>query len=92
MNDDYTGPSSVSNGTTRLVDLGDVSASWLIFGAQVPTGGSSNGDKTNDAFKFKILTVEEQEVPAPGVLFLMSAGVLALVVTRRRKTEPTNPS
>lgn len=86
--DDFGG--TTSNGQTRPVNFAIESpVNWIVFGAQVPEASvvtfSSNKDHKNDAFKFKLLTVEEQQVPAPGVVFLLGAGMLALGWSRRRR-------
>jgi hypothetical protein len=85
FDDDFTG--TTSNGNTRPVPFSGIElpVNWIVFGAQVPEAGTSTSDKKNDAFKFKLLTVEEHQVPAPGVIYLLGAGMLALGLSRRRR-------
>jgi hypothetical protein len=82
----------------------DSEVDWLIFGAAVTSDPSfafvnsssstwwkdkKKNDLKNDAFKFGLsVELQENEVPAPGVLVLLGAGALALGLTRRRWSSP----
>lgn len=65
------------------VNIADFESQYWLVGAY----NSDFGDKlsrNNDYFKLKSITFEAVEVPEPGMLLLMSLGLLGLIGARRR--------